>query len=57
MLHNTCRKQDLASASSTVDVQSPAELPRPAGPRADVAAFELLTQALVGITTPTMTPR
>ena len=33
-----------------VDVQSPAELPRPAGPRADVAAFELLTQALVGIT-------
>ena len=34
-----------------VDVQSPAELPRPADPRADVAAFELLTQALVGVTT------
>jgi DNA-binding MarR family transcriptional regulator len=33
------------------DVQNPAERPRPAGPRADVAAFELLTQALVGITT------
>ena len=33
------------------DVQNPTELPRPAGPRADVAAFELLTQALVGITT------
>ena len=33
------------------DVQSPVEHPRPAGPRADVAAFELLTQALVGITT------
>ena len=32
------------------DVQNPAELPRPTGPRADVAAFELLTQALVGIT-------
>ena len=34
-----------------VDVQSPAELPRLGGPRPDVAAFELLTQALVGITT------
>jgi DNA-binding MarR family transcriptional regulator len=33
------------------DVQSPVELPRQPGPRADVAAFELLTQALVGITT------
>ena len=33
------------------DVQNPAELSRPAAPRADVAAFELLTQALVGITT------
>jgi DNA-binding MarR family transcriptional regulator len=32
-------------------VQNPDELPRPAGPRADVAAFELLSQALVGITT------
>jgi DNA-binding MarR family transcriptional regulator len=33
------------------DVQNPAELSRSTGPRADVAAFELLTQALVGITT------
>ena len=33
------------------DVQNPSELPRSAAPRADVAAFELLTQALVGITT------
>jgi DNA-binding MarR family transcriptional regulator len=32
-------------------MQSPVDHPRPAGPRADVAAFELLTQALVGITT------
>jgi DNA-binding MarR family transcriptional regulator len=32
-------------------MQSPVDRPRPAGPRADVAAFELLTQALVGITT------
>src|ERR1700734_3573962 len=48
---NTCRKQDLASASSMTDVQNPAEPSRPPGPRADVAAFELLTQALVGITT------
>jgi DNA-binding MarR family transcriptional regulator len=32
-------------------MQSPVDHPRPARPRADVAAFELLTQALVGITT------
>jgi DNA-binding MarR family transcriptional regulator len=31
-------------------VQSPVEHPRHTSPRADVAAFELLTQALVGIT-------
>ncbi len=33
------------------DVQNPTKLPHPTAPRADVAAFELLTQALVGITT------
>jgi DNA-binding MarR family transcriptional regulator len=48
---NNCCEQDLANASSMADVQNRAELPLPAGPRADVAAFELLTQALVGITT------